>query len=51
MKVDKEKLEFLLKADPLYLEKSLPYAIVFGVESQFIKNITPKMIEEWDWFE
>jgi len=51
MKVDKEKLEFLLKADPLYLEKSLPYAIVFWVESEFIKNITPEMIEEWDWFE
>ena len=51
MKVDKVKLETLLKEDPLYLEKSLPYAIVFGVESEFIKNITPEMIEEWDWFE
>ena len=51
MKVDKAKLETLLKDDPLYIEKTLPYAIVFGVESEFIKNITPKMIEERDWFE
>jgi hypothetical protein len=29
------------------MEKVLPYAIVFGVHSQFIKNITPEMIEEW----
>lgn len=51
MKVDKVKIETLLKEDPLYIEKALPYAIVFWVESLFIKNITPKMIEEWDWFE
>ena len=51
MKVDKVKLETLLKKDPLYIEKALPYAIVFWVDSQFIKNITPEMIEEWERFE
>jgi hypothetical protein len=29
MKVDKVKLETLLKEDPLYIEKVLPYAVVF----------------------
>jgi hypothetical protein len=29
MKVDKVKIETLLKEDPLYIEKALPYAIVF----------------------
>ena len=29
-KVKKEKLEFFLKKDPKYLDKVLPYAIVFG---------------------
>lgn len=51
VKVDKVKLEILLKENPLYIEKALPYAIVFGVDSEFIKNITPEMIEEWKWFE
>ena len=51
MKVDKKKLEFLLKEDPLYIEKALPYAIVFWVESEFIKNITPEMIKDWERFE
>lgn len=55
-KVDKVKLETLMEKDPLYIEKVLPYAIVFGVHSQFIKNITPEMIEDWfewnfDYFE
>ena len=51
MKVDKVKLETLLKEDPLYIEKALPYAVVFWVDSQFIKNITPEMIKDLDWFE
>ena len=56
MKVDKVKLETLLKEDPLYIEKVLPYAVVFWVESQFIKSITPEQISDlsrfnWDWYE
>ena len=52
MKVDKEKLETLMAQDPLYIEKALPYAVVFGVSSQFIKTITPYLpedIERLDW--
>ena len=37
--------------DPLYLEKVLPYAVVFGIYSQFIKKITPERLEEIDWFD
>ena len=52
MKVDKEKLETLMAQDPLYIEKVLPYAVVFWVSSQFIKTITPYLpedIERLDW--
>lgn len=52
MKVDKEKLETLMAQDPLYIEKALPYAVVFGVSSKFIKTITPYLpedIERLDW--
>lgn len=48
MKVDKIKLETLLKEDPLYVEKALPFAIAFWVESEFIKQITPDMIKDLD---
>ena len=56
MKVDKVKLETLLKEDPLYIEKVLPYAVVFWVESQFINSITPEQIKDLsrfngDWYE
>ena len=50
MKVDKVKLEALLKEDPLYIEKALPFAVVFWVDSEFIKNITPEMIKDFDRF-
>lgn len=50
MKVDKVKLETLLKEDPLYIEKVLPYAVVFWVSSQFIKSITPEQIKDLSWF-
>ena len=40
-----------MKQDPLYLEKVLPYAVVFGIFSQFIKKITPEILEEMDWFD
>jgi hypothetical protein len=51
VKVDKEKLETLMKQDPLYLEKVLPYAVVFGIYSQFIKKITPELLSQNEWFD
>jgi len=47
-KVDKKKIEELTKQDPLFVEKSLPYAVVFGIETSFIKKITPEMLSWYD---
>lgn len=49
MKVDKKKFEALTKEDPLFVEKALPYAVVFWVQTQFIKNITPEDISYFNW--
>ena len=34
--------------DTLFVEKSLPYAVVFGIETDFIKKITPEMLSWYD---
>ena len=47
-KVDKKKIEELTKQDPLFVEKSLPYAVVFWIETTFIKKITPEMLSWYD---
>jgi len=47
-KVDKKKMEELTKQDLLFVEKSLPYAVVFGIETEFIKKITPEMLSWYD---
>ncbi len=47
-KVDKKKIEELTKQDPLFVEKSLPYAVVFWIETEFIKKITPEMLGWYD---
>lgn len=49
MKVDKKKFETLTKEDPTFVEKALPYAVVFWIETQFIKKITPENITRYDW--
>ena len=38
----------MTKEDPLFVEKSLPYAGVFGIETEFIKKITPEMLSWYD---
>ena len=53
---DEDKLRLFLQQDPLYFDKTLPYAIVFWLETELIKKITPIMEEmnikssryEWD---
>jgi hypothetical protein len=30
-----------LKEDPSFVDKTLPYAVAFGMESLFLKKITP----------
>ncbi len=47
--VDKDKLETFLKEDPLFFDKTLPYAIILWLWSKFIKKITPFM-DQPDWY-
>ncbi len=52
VKVDKKKLETLIEQDPLFIEKTLPFAVVFWIQSQFLKKITPEILsdlERFDW--
>jgi len=42
---DENKLRLLLKEDPAFFDKTLPYAIVFGLETELINKITPIMQE------
>lgn len=42
---DEKQLRTFLKQDPLYFDKTLPYAVVFWVETDFLKKITPIMEE------
>jgi len=42
---DENKLRLFLKQDPTFFDKTLPYAIVFGLESELINKITPIMKE------
>ena len=53
---DENKLRLFLKEDPLYFDKTLPYAIVFWLETELIEKMIPIMQEmnispiryEWD---
>ena len=36
---DENRLRLYLQKDPLFFDKVLPYAIVFGIDSQLIKQI------------
>ena len=42
---DENKLRLFLKEDPLYFDKVLPYAIVFGLETELMIKIKPIMDE------
>ena len=38
---DEKQIKFFLSKDPLFVNKTLPYAIVFGMETEFLKKATP----------
>jgi hypothetical protein len=38
-------LKLFLEEDPLYVDKVLPYAVAFGLETEFLKKTTP-LIED-----
>ena len=52
---DENKLRLFLQEDPLYFDKILPYAVVFGLDTKLIKKIVPIMKEmnisptRYDW--
>ena len=42
---DENKLRLFLQQDPLYFDKTLPYAVVFWLETELLKKIEPIMQE------
>lgn len=38
---DENVLKEFLKQDPLFIDKTLPYAVAFGLETEFLKKVTP----------
>lgn len=42
---DENKLRLFLQQDPLYFDKILPYAVVFGLDTELIKKMEPIMKE------
>jgi uncharacterized membrane protein YgcG len=47
---EKDKLERMLKDDPDYFEKSLPYAMVFGYAKQWSKKFDGLLVEPPKWY-
>ncbi|URA11292.1 DUF2207 domain-containing protein [Thermospira aquatica] len=44
------RLERILKDDPLYFDKTLPYAIVFGLEKKWIQKFAPILTTPPSWY-
>ena len=44
---DEKQIKTFLDDDPFFVDKSLPYAIAFGLDSQFINKTTP-LAEDWN---
>ena len=43
---DEDMIKFYLKEDPLFIDKTLPYATAFGLETEFLNKVTP-LAEDW----
>lgn len=43
---DENMIKLYLKEDPLFIDKTLPYATAFGLETEFLNKITP-LAEDW----
>lgn len=58
---DEAKIKFFLKEDPMFIDRTLPYATAFWMETEFLKKISPlkndwnakyykwKKIPSWVW--
>lgn len=44
---DQEKIKFFLKEDPLFIDRTLPYATAFGMETEFLGKISP-LRKDWN---
>lgn len=44
---DENKLKTFLKEDPLYFNKIIPYAVVFGIETELTEKVSHIMDELW----
>ena len=40
---DENKLKLFLEKDPLFVDKTLPYAVAFWLETEFLNKVTPLM--------
>lgn len=47
---EKDKIERMLKDDPMYFEKTLPYAMVFGYAKSWSKKFEGLLIEPPRWY-
>ena len=44
---DENKIKLFLKQDPLFVDKTLPYATAFWLETEFLKKVSP-LIKDWN---
>lgn len=44
---DEKQIKTLLDEDPLFFDRVLPYAIAFGLDTQFLNKVTP-LVEDWN---
>jgi len=44
---DENKIKLLLKEDPLFIDRTLPYATAFGMETEFLNKVSP-LKKDWN---
>jgi len=44
---DENKIKLFLKDDPLFIDRTLPYATAFGIETEFLNKISP-LRSDWN---
>jgi hypothetical protein len=44
---DENRVKSFLKQDPLFIDRTLPYATAFGLETEFLDKITP-LRSDWN---
>lgn len=50
-KAEKRQIEFYLKEDPLYFDKTIAYAIAFGMAKKWAKQFNDLTISQPDWYQ